>query len=250
MPFFDHIGELRRRLIIIAAVILIGSSTLYFWAPQIYDFIMKPILTIPALADKPMNILGPWGTFGLRFTVALYATIIIGSPIILWQVMAFFLPALKPKERKFVIPTFFAMLILFAGGVVFCYWKILATAFGWMVAQAWGSVQVLPDARLYFSGATLLMLGFGLAFELPVVVFYLVMFNIVPYAKLRENWRIVYVSLMFVASIATPDWSPVTMGALFAALLGLYEGSMALARLLLRKRIAQQKALGYDVELD
>jgi len=248
MPFFDHIAELRRRLIVIAAVVLIGSSTLYFWAPQIYDFIMRPVLSIPALADKPMNILGPWGTFGLRFTVALYASIIIGSPIILWQIMAFFIPALRPKERKYVIPTFFAMVALFATGVVFCYWKIIGTAFAWMVAQAWGSVQVLPDARLYFSGATLLMLGFGLAFELPVIVFYLVLFNIVPYAKLRQNWRVVYVALMLVASIATPDWSPVTMGALFLALLALYEGSMALARVLLRKRIAQQKALGYEVD--
>ncbi len=56
------------------------------------------------------------------------------------------------------------------------------------------------------------------------------------------------VILMLVASVATPDWSPVTMGALFAALIGLYEGSMALARVLLAKRIAQQKALGYDVD--
>ena len=250
MPFFDHIAELRKRLIVIAAVVLIGSTTLYFWAPQIYDFVMRPVLTIPALADKPMNILGPWGTFGLRFTVALYASIIIGSPIILWEIMAFFLPALKPKERKYVIPTFFAMILLFAGGVAFCYWKIIATAFGWMVAQAWGSVQVLPDARLYFSGATLLMLGFGLAFQLPVIVFYLVLFNIVPYGTLRKNWRVVYVALMIAASVATPDWSPVTMGALFAALIGLYELSMLLARVLLAKRIAQQKALGYDVDLD
>lgn len=248
MPFFEHIGELRRRLLVIVAVLLIGSSVLYFYAPQIYDFVMKPVLSIPALEDKPMNILGPWGTFGLRFTVALYASIIIGSPIILYQIMAFFLPALKPKERKFVVPTFFAMIVLFAGGVAFCYWKIIGTAFEWMVNQAWGSVQVLPDARLYFSGATLLMLGFGLAFQLPVIVFYLVLFNIVPYATLRANWRAVYVILMLVASVATPDWSPVTMGALFAALIGLYEGSMALARVLLAKRIAQQKALGYDVD--
>ena len=248
MPFFGHIAELRRRLIVIAAVVVIGSSSLYFWAPQLYDFAMKPVLSIPELAEKPMNILGPWGTFGLRFTVALYASIIFGSPIILWQVMAFFLPALKPKERKFVVPTFIAMAVLFGAGVAFCYWKIIGTAFSWMVSQAWGSVQVLPDARLYFSGATLLMLGFGLAFQLPIIVFYLVLFNIVPYGKLRSNWRVVYVALMLVASIATPDWSPVTMGALFGALIGLYEGSMALARVLLAKRIAQQKALGYDVD--
>ena len=64
-----------------------------------------------------------------------------------------------------------------------------------------------------------------------------------PYRKLRENWRVAYVAIMIIASIATPDWSPVTMGALFAALLILYEGSLLLARIVLAKRIAQQKAM-------
>ena len=243
MPFLGHVAELRRRLIIIAATLLVGSSVLYFYAPQLYDFIMKPIISLPQLEGKAMNILGPFGTFGLRFTVALYGAIIIGSPIILWQVLGFFLPALKQKERRYVVPTFIALVVFFAGGVVFCYWFILNTAFGWMVSQAWETVQVLPDARLYFSGATLLMLGFGIAFELPVVIFYLVVFNIVPYQKLRQNWRVAYILLMLTASIATPDWSPVTMGALFGALVVLYEGSMALARVVLARRIAQQKAL-------
>lgn len=247
MPLLGHIAELRRRLIVIASVILVGSSVLYFFAPQIYDFIMKPIIDLPALEGKPMNILGPFGTFGLRFTVGLYGAIIIGSPIIIWQVLGFFLPALKPKERRYIIPTFIAMFVFFFGGVVFCYSIILETAFGWMVSQAWGTVQVLPDARLYFSGATLLMLGFGLAFELPVVMFYLMIFDIVPYKTLRKNWRVSYIVLMLVASIATPDWSPVTMGALFGALVLLYEGSMAFARVVLSRRIAQQKALYGDL---
>lgn len=243
MPFLGHIAELRRRLIVIAAVVLVGSSVLYFYAPTLYDFVMKPIIELPQLAGKPMNILGPFGTFGLRFTVALYGALVLGSPIILWQVLAFFLPALKAKERKYVVPTFAALVVFFATGVIFCYQVILHTAFGWMISQAWGTVQVLPDARLYFSGATLLMLGFGISFELPVVLFYLLIFNIVPYKKLRQNWRIVYVVLMVIASVATPDWSPVTMGALFGALVVLWEGSMAFSRVVLRRRIAQQKAL-------
>jgi sec-independent protein translocase protein TatC len=248
MPFLEHLAELRRRLAVIALVVLIGSSTLYFWAPSLYDLVMKPITELPQLAGKPLNILGPFGTFGLRFTVGLYGSLVLGSPIILWQILAFFLPALKPKERKYVIPTFIALVLFFVAGVAFCYSIILKTAFGWMVSQAWGTVQVLPDARLYFSGATLLMLGFGIAFELPVVLFYLMLFNVVPYRTLRKNWRVAYVILMVVASIATPDWSPVTMGALFGALVLLYEGSMALARVVLTRRIAQQKALYGDVE--
>jgi sec-independent protein translocase protein TatC len=239
MPFFDHVAELRRRIVIIAVTILTLSMVLYTWGWQIYDFVMAPIL--PQLKAPP-TIFTPFGTFGLRFQVAFYASIVVGAPIILWQIMAFFLPALKQKERRYVIPTFTAGVLLFALGVTFCYMVILSVGFQWILAQGGGAVAVIPDAQKFFQGVIMLLIGFGIGFELPIVVFYLVIFNIVPYAKLREQWRVVYVILMFVASAATPDWSPWTMGGLFVALSVLYELSMLLARVTLRKRIAAQKA--------
>jgi sec-independent protein translocase protein TatC len=238
MPFFDHIAELRRRIVVIAATILTLSMVLYTWGWQIYNFVMKPVMA--QLATKP-TIFGPWGTFGLRFQVAFYASIVVGAPIIIWQIMAFFLPALKAKERRYVIPTFVSAVLLFAMGITFCYTIILGVGFQWILAQGQGVVAVVPDAQKFFEGVILLLIGFGAGFELPIVVFYLVIFNIVPYAKLRSGWRYVYVALMFVASAATPDWSPWTMGGLFVALVVLYEVSMLLARVTLRNRILAQK---------
>jgi len=245
MPFFDHIAELRRRIVVIAVTLLVGSMVLYTWGWQIYALVMGPVLEI--LKVQP-QIFTPFGTFGLRFTVAFYAAIVVGSPIILWQIMAFFLPALRDKERRYVVPTFVAGVLLFAAGVAFCYFIILDTAFAWILAQGGTTVGVTPDAVKYFQGVVLMLIGFGVGFELPVIVFYLVIFNIVPYAKLRASWRVVYVVLMLVASAATPDWSPWTMGGLYAALVVLYELSMLLARVTLRKRIAEQKRaeLGLD----
>ncbi len=242
MPFLTHLDELRRRLFVIAILIIVGSMGLYYWGWDIYYIIMAPVIKV--LGDQAPAVFGPFEGFTLRFKVALYGTVIAGSPIIIWQVMAFFLPALKPKEQRYVIPTFLVMCVLFAVGVYFCYSQILNVAFAWMLSQAGDTIQTIPDAGKYFQGATLLMIGFGIGFELPVVVFYLVMFDIVSYKKLRENWRVAYVVIMVVASVATPDWSPVTMGALFVALLVLYEGSLLLARVVLSKRIAQQKAMG------
>lgn len=239
MPFFDHLDELRKRLAIIAAVIFVGSLVLYSFAPQIYDWFMAPIIHI--FDGKQLVTLNPFENFTLKFKISLYATLVVGSPIIIWQVFAFFLPALKPKERKWVLPTFLAMVVLFAGGVAFCHQIVLPAAFEWMVGQAWDSVTVMPSASTYFQGAILLVIAFGIGFQLPVVVFYLVLFDIVPYAKLRANWRVAYIVMMVVASIATPDWSPVTMGALFGALVVLYEASLLFARVLLSKRIAAQR---------
>jgi sec-independent protein translocase protein TatC len=238
MPFFDHIAELRRRIVIIAVTIVVLSMVLYTWGWEIYNFVMAPVL--PLLKEQP-TIFGPFGTFGLRFQVAFYASIVVGSPIIIWQIGAFFLPALRDKERKYVVPTFISAIVLFGLGMTFCYKVIMSFGFKWILDQGGTAVQVIPDAQKFFEGVGLLLIGFGVGFELPIVVFYLVIFNIVPYAKLRAQWRVVYVVLMVVASIATPDWSPWTMGGLFVALAALYEMSMLLARVVLRKRIAEQK---------
>lgn len=243
MPFLEHLDELRKRLFIIAVLIIVGSLALYTWGWDIYYLIMKPVLEV--LGDRTPTVFNPFEAFTLKFKVALYGTLIVGSPIIIWQVMAFFLPALKPKEQRYVVPTFLVMVLLFALGVAFCYTQVLGVAFDWMLGQAGDAVATIPSASQYFNGATLLMIGFGIGFELPVVVFYLVLFDIVPYHKLRSNWRVSYVVIMIVASVATPDWSPVTMGALFAALVALYEGSLLFARVLLSKRIAARRELDY-----
>jgi len=240
MPFFDHIAELRRRIVVIAVTIIVGSMALYTWGWDIFNFVMAPIT--PLLEGEKWQIFTPFGQFGLRFTVAFYASLVVGGPIIIWQIMAFFLPALRDKEKRYIIPTFIALVVLFIAGVSFCYFVILKTAFTWIFAQGAGYIGVTPDAGKYFHGVVMMLIGFGIGFELPVIVFYLVIFNIVPYAKLRSSWRIVYVVLMLVASAATPDWSPYTMGGLYIALVVLYEISMLLARVTLRKRIAAQKA--------
>jgi len=245
LPFLEHIAELRHRLVIVVSVVLVTTLVLYTWAWDAFEFILKPVL--PYLVDAGVDqfkVGGPFEGFTLRFKIAMYAAIVLTSPIIIWQIMAFFLPALKPRERRYVIPTFLAMLVLFIGGVVFCYMVVVPVGFEWMIAQTSNSlVGQLGLADKWFQAVMLMLLAFGIGFQLPVIVFYLMIFNVVPYQKLRQNWRVVYVVIMIVAAMATPDWSPVTMGALATALVLLYEGSMALARMVLSKRIAEQARL-------
>jgi sec-independent protein translocase protein TatC len=126
--------------------------------------------------------------------------------------------------------------------VVFCWLWVLEPGFGWLLAQGGDTVTMLPKASEFFRGVTLFLLGFGLGFQTPVIVFGLIVLGIVPYEKLRENWRTAYVVIMVVASVATPDWSWVTMLSLFGAMIALYEGSLFVARIALRRRIAAQAA--------
>ena len=169
------------------------------------------------------------------------------APFILWQILAFFLPALKPKERKWFVPTFIAGVGLFILGTIFCYLIILPPAFEWLTDQASGFATIMPEASRWVDIIIKFEIGFGFGFELPLIVFYLVMFNIISYDKLRKSWRYVYISLLIFAAMVTPDASPVTMGLMFAALVLLYEASLLVARIALRKR-AKTKAERAEIE--
>ncbi len=154
--------------------------------------------------------------------------------------LAFFLPALKPKERKWFVPTFAVGVVLFILGVVFCYLIILQAAFQWLTDQAAGLGYVEPRMSSYIDIIIKFEVAFGFAFELPLVIFYLVIFDVIPYKKLRESWRVIYVVLMVFCAVITPDASPVTMLLLFAAMVVLYELSLLAARVVLAKRIRKQ----------
>jgi sec-independent protein translocase protein TatC len=251
MPLFDHIGELRRRLTIIIVTLLFASIVLYFFAPGLIFVLVQPVsnyltaagesITAIGDLDQVLNTFGALTGFALKFKVGFVFAFIVCCPIWIWQLLGFFLPALKPNERKWVIPTFFIAIFLFLVGVLFCYFLILDAAFGWLLGQSRDISTVIPSAEDFINTILLFEVGFGIAFELPLVVFYLTVFRIVPYKKLRESWRVVYIVLMIVCAVVTPDANPITMILMFAAMAVLYEGSLLLSRVVLARRLAREK---------
>ena len=132
MPLFDHLGELRMRLVRIVVCLFIGVLIFYFAAPTLIQFLLPPIAEyLPQGSDGTavLTALDPFEAFATSFKVALWASVVTCSPVILWQILAFFLPALKPKERKWFVPAFAAAVILFIVGTIFCYLIILNPAF-------------------------------------------------------------------------------------------------------------------------
>jgi sec-independent protein translocase protein TatC len=240
MPLLSHLGELRKRLTIVFAVLGVLTVAAYFFTDPIYRFLLAPVWPI-LNGDKPIAI-GVLDPMTVRFGLAFWSAVAVSSPLIIWQTMAFLLPALRQKERKWVMPTFAAMVVLFVIGAAFCYAIILNASFVWLADQSGTIMKFTPQAGDMLTVVEFFLLGFGIAFQTPVVVFYLVFFGVVPYKKLRENWRVVYVSMFIIAAGITPDWSPVSMLSLAFAMIGLYEISLAVVRVVLRKRIKARDA--------
>lgn len=238
MSIMQHIGELRRRLTIVVVSLVVAAVVLYFASPVLIDILICPIKQY--LPGENLAIMSSLGGFTIRFKVSLFIATIVCSPLIIWEIMGFFVPALKPSERKWVIPTVIALVILFYLGMIFCYLVIQEAAFGWMIEQSAAFATVIPNADDYLTIMMLLEIGFGVAFEIPLVIFYLSVFHLVPYKTFRENWRFIYVGLLIFSAMVTPDASPVTMFFMFAAIILLYEISLGVARSYLTRRYGRE----------
>ncbi len=246
MSLMEHLGELRMRLVRIVVCLIVAMCVFYLSTGTVVQFLLAPVAEFMPKGEDgqvALNVLGAFDAFSVRITVALWTALIATAPITLWQILAFFLPALKPKERKWFLPTFIAALALFIIGTVFCYLVILNPAFQWLTDQASGFATILPEAGQWVDIIIKFELGFGIGFEMPLVVFYLVMFGVIPYQKLRASWRGVYIGLLVFSAAVTPDASPVTMGLMFAAMVVLYELSLIAARIGLKSRIKRQEEL-------
>lgn len=234
MPLLDHLGELRRRLTIVVVTVLVMTVVMYFATPTIVDILSDPIA--PFVPSGQFYIMSSLGGFSLRFGIAIKIAAVACTPMILWQILAFFLPALKPNERRWVVPTLFIAVALFFAGAIFAYVLIIPAAFEWLLGETNAIATALPDLENYVNTEILLMVGFGISFELPLAVFYLATFHIVPYASFRKAWRYIYVIMLVISASVTPDASPVTLLLLYAVMLSLYEISLAITRLVIVAR--------------
>lgn len=151
MPLFDHLGELRMRLVRIVACLAVAVVVFYMATPTMGQFLLMPIAEFLPNVDgmASLQAIDPFEAFSVRFQISLWAGIVATSPVILWQLLAFFLPALKPSERKWFMPTFAAAVALFIIGTVFCYLIILNPAFQWLTDQAMGLGYVAPRMSSY-----------------------------------------------------------------------------------------------------
>ena len=238
MPFMAHMNELRKRLAVVVAVLSVLTIAGYYFSDEIYYLLVGPML--PIIGTDNVITIDILEAMSNRFRLGMFGAVVAGSPVIIYETLAFFLPALKSKERKWFVWTFLAAVALFLGGVVFCYLIILEPSTQWLVDQGGETFKLMLRAQSAMTFAMWFLAGFGIAFEVPVVVFYLVYFNVVPYATLRKNWRVVWVVIAVVASMITPDWNPWSMSALAGSMIALFEASMLLVRIMLSRKIKAQ----------
>ncbi|MGC1620087.1 MAG: twin-arginine translocase subunit TatC [Candidatus Acidiferrum sp.] len=237
MTFFEHLVELRKRIINSIVAILIGAAIGWFVAPYFVVWITKPM--IKALKDAGLGdkliYTSPTGYLNLLITLSIYLGIVIASPWILYQIWLFVAPALYKHERSAITGFLFSTVFLFIGGIAFGYFVSLPYVLHFLVSFK-GPVEPLISINEYFDLILLILLGLGLVFELPVLIFFLSLFGIVTPQFLIKNFRYALLVIAILAAVLTPTPDATTMVLFMLVLVALYFLGVGVSWLVVRKR--------------
>ncbi|MCA9916612.1 MAG: twin-arginine translocase subunit TatC [Anaerolineales bacterium] len=228
LTLLGHLNELRIRLTYIAVALLITTAFSFAFAEPVLQFLLGPYAeSINGVVE--LQTLEPTEGIETFFKVSLLAGVIFSMPVILYQFWRFVVPGLTRDERRYVFIFLPSALVLFLLGILFS-WFVLIPAAVFFLANFLGTIFKTDWTPSGYIGFVLRMLFWlGLAFEMPVIVYFIARVGVVTAKALREQWRFAIVGIAVLAAIITPSIDPVTMLLTMAPLLVLYILSIGLA---------------------
>lgn len=228
MTLRDHLEELRRRLFIVLACIVLATAAAFFFRERLFDFLLAP--GFGGLDEQPIatEVLE---TVGVTFKVALMAAFAVSLPVALYQAIRFASPGLTRRERLYAFLFLPAVLGSFAAGVAFGYYVLFPPAFAFLFNFAADVVN--PEIRIssYINVITSLMFWMGVVFQIPVALFALGRLGVVSPRWLARRWRYAVLLAFVLAAIITPTFDPVNQTLVAAPIIALYLIGILLARL-------------------
>ena len=198
-----HLAELRKRLSISLIVILVMFLMCFaFWQP-ILAWMIAPL---KAVLPEGSNVIftGVQEPFFTAMKVAFLAGFIVSLPVIFWQFWLFVAPGLYDNEKRLVIPFVSAATLMFLMGASFCYYVVVPLAFAFLIAFGSALFTALPSIGEYVGFFSKILVGFGLSFELPVVIFFFAKLGLVDDKALKDFFRYAIVIIFTIAAILTP----------------------------------------------
>jgi sec-independent protein translocase protein TatC len=246
MTLFEHLTELRRRIIICVIAVGIGMVFGFLLYPWVFAFLVHPYKEI---AQSSPNVLGngkllqvdPLEGFGIRMKTSVYAGIAFAMPVLLWQIWRFVTPGLYPNERRYIIPFVISALSLFFLGAGLAYYT-MPRALQFLVKIGGQDLITAFAPGKYFQLIVYMMLAFGVGFEFPIILVFLQMAGIVPTSALRRVRRYAIVGICVLVAVITPSGDPISMLMLTIPMVIFYEVAIVVGGVITKRQAARAEA--------
>ncbi len=223
MPLLEHLHELRKRLLIAVASVLVTCTACFAYAQELWVLLVAPMnLALQETGRGTMAMTNPIEGVMTYMQVSLFAGIGLAAPILFYQVWKFVAPGLYPKEQRLVLPLVIGSTTLFVTGVLFCYLVVFRFAFPVFLTVTPEDVEAVVSMDSYLRVATMLLLSFGVCFQLPVVVYLLSVLGLISHRDMIRFFRYAMVGIAVLASVLTPTTDLLSMMLMAVPLSGLY----------------------------
>jgi len=207
LPLTQHLAELRGRLFKMVIAWVIGTALAWSFSEEIFRYLLAPAVNALGGEGRPLQAIAPTEIFFTYLKCALLAGFLLSLPMLFWQAWAFVAPGLYPSEKNAALPFVAVSTLLFGGGAIFGYVVVFPIMFDFLSGFDSDFVESAWTMREVFALSTRLFLAFGVAFELPVAVFFLAMAGIVDAPTLLRGTPYAVLGVFVLAAILTPpDW--------------------------------------------
>jgi sec-independent protein translocase protein TatC len=235
----DHLRELRKRLTQALYGVALGMLAVGIFVERIFHWLMDPVLASLPEGQRTLQYTSYVEPLMVYLKVALYGGLFVAAPWVLYQLWLFIAPGLYKRERSVVVPFLGFGTTLFYGGAAFCYFLVMPAAFPAMAAIATdAALRPMLTMSETLSLALAMLLGFGLVFELPVVLAFLAMIGLVSADTLAKHRRLAVIVNVIVAAILTPTGDPLNLAMMAVPMILFYEIGVVAARILGKRRPA------------
>lgn len=224
MPLLEHLRELRTRLIRAFLALAITTGVSFLFVKQVLEFLIAPMGDTLPQALKPTEVLGNY------MKVALICGVTLAMPVLVYQIGRFIAPGLTKQERRWIFVLVPGATFCFVAGVAFAYFVMMPAAIPFLLGFLSDVVEQKWAIGEYLSFVTSLLLWIGLAFELPLFVFFLAKLGLVNAEMLSRNRKYAVVGIAVLAAVITPTVDPLNMALVMGPLIVLYELGVLLAK--------------------
>jgi sec-independent protein translocase protein TatC len=236
MSVLDHLRELRRRIIIILLIIAVGAIVAWQLYSPILEFLKHPYCSVPAkyryqppgAKNCVLTYQGVLDGFTARLQISVIAGAVLTGPVWLYQIWAFITPGLRKNERKYTIWFVITSTVLFVAGMALAY-VVLSKGLNILLRTSTDQTQAILTITKYIGFVTLMLVVFGAAFELPLLVVMANLAGVLSAKLLKKSQRLAVFLIFTFAAIATPSTDPFTMCAMAIPMVVLFEGAVLFA---------------------